>query len=113
MNMEDVTKDSKTVPINLPTAQNFADWKQASGARNEKYGDYFRRELNFWWGNSVFSMAIESTLEKIEITLGQLFPESTGLAKGLAAVGLIAFGYLEPPLQYGYTRLRWQCVSKV
>jgi hypothetical protein len=39
------------------------------------------------------------------------FAKSIVFVKDFTGAALVAFGYLEPPIQSGLTRLRWQCVS--
>jgi hypothetical protein len=81
-NVENTT-DIKTNTSNVRTAQSVSESNKVFAVQGESYVGYF------------WSIA-----------------KATGLVKNFAGAALVASKCLEPALRPGYTRLRWQCVSK-
>jgi hypothetical protein len=77
------TIDIKTTTSNVRMAQSVSELNRAFVVQGESYFGYFRSIV-----------------------------KATGLAKDFAGAALVASKCLEPALRPGYTRLRWQCVSK-
>jgi hypothetical protein len=82
-NIKDATEDIKTTTTNLQTAQSLTELSKT-----------------FW------------VQCRIYVNCSRSFTRTIGLAKDFAGTTLVRFGYLEPPLRPGHTRLRWQCVSR-
>jgi hypothetical protein len=60
-----------------------------------------------------------TVMDKAHVAQGRIsagcsrpFAKLIEFTKGFAGLTLITLGYLERPIQPGFTRLRWQCVSK-